>query len=532
MASIQETHAGVAGVTPHGQPRPLHRAADDDARTSRSKRATAVRPGSGPVRSITRGEAEGPATGPGSQGPEARKRQRNTEAEHEHPAHTNRVFVIGSDGKPLMPCTVQRARQLIDARRVKHRDYRPFTIHLKDRRRDDGQTPVQPTEVRCTPGARRTGIAVVIQLEHEDRVVYQEEVEHRTDIGRRLQERKGHRRRRRGTKWCRPPRFDNRRRGPEWVAPTIESIVSNQTHRLNRLAQRSGAGGAVVQTAKFDTQKILDPAIQGTEYQQGPLYRQHVRAYIAEQWKHRCAYCGKGNWEDATRFNLDHVSPRAHGGPDNVRNLVWACRPCNQKKADRPVAEFLQEHPERLTRVLGNKRVPLAAAGQHAAICKTLLQRLRAAGLATAETTGADTAYARREAGLEKSHANDAACCRSSGRIGQPRKAARLNATGHGRRKQIKGLPIGPYLAWRHRKPTEHRKEPCPGHAHHPNIVHGVRTGDTARVRKNGRWVQGRAQVAAATGRVRVQTQGKTASTSKPDRIERVAPRYGYRQAN
>ena len=276
MASIQETHAGVAGVTPHGQPRPLHRAADDDARTSRSKRATAVRPGSGPVRSITRGEAEGPATGPGSQGPEARKRQRNTEAEHEHPAHTNRVFVIGSDGQPLMPCTVQRARQLIDARRVKHRDYRPFTIHLKDRRRDDGQTPVQPTEVRCTPGARRTGIAVVIQLEHEDRVVYQEEVEHRTDIGRRLQERKGHRRRRRGTKWCRPPRFDNRRRGPEWVAPTIESIVSNQTHRLNRLAQRSGAGGAVAQTAKFDTQKILDPAIQGTEYQQGPLYQEHV----------------------------------------------------------------------------------------------------------------------------------------------------------------------------------------------------------------------------------------------------------------
>ena len=462
MASIQETHAGVAGVTPHGQPRPLHRAADDDARTSRSKRATAVRPGSGPVRSITRGEAEGPATGPGSQGPEARKRQRNTEAEHEHPAHTNRVFVIGSDGQPLMPCTVQRARQLIDARRVKHRDYRPFTIHLKDRRRDDGQTPVQPTEVRCTPGARRTGIAVVIQLEHEDRVVYQEEVEHRTDIGRRLQERKGHRRRRRGTKWCRPPRFDNRRRGPEWVAPTIESIVSNQTHRLNRLAQRSGAGGAVVQTAKFDTQKILDPAIQGTEYQQGPLYRQHVRAYIAEQWKHRCAYCGKGDWEDATRFNLDHVSPRAHGGPDNVRNLVWACRPCNQKKGDRPVAEFLQEHPERLTRVLGNKRVPLAAAGQHAAICKTLFQRLRAAGLATAETTGADTAYARREAGLEKSHANDAACCRSSGRIGQPRKAARLNATGHGRRKQIKGLPIGPYLAWRHRKPTERKERAVP----------------------------------------------------------------------
>ena len=171
-------------------------------------------------------------------------------------------------------------------------------------------------------------------------------------------------------------------------------------------------------------------------------------------------------------------------------------------------------------------------AGQHAAICKTLLQRLRAAGLATAETTGADTACARREGGLDKSHANDAACCRSSGRIGQPRRAARLKATGHGRRKQIKGLPIGPYLAWRHRKPAERRKQPCPGHAQHPNIVHGVRTGYTARIRKNGRWVQGPAQVAATTRRVTVQTRGKTASTSKPNRVERVAPGYGYRQAN
>ena len=242
------------------------------------------------------------------EGPRHDQRQRNTEAEHEHPARTNRVFVIGSGGQPLMPCSVQRARQLIDAGRVKRRDYRPFTIHLKDHRRDDGQTPVQPTEVRCTPGARRTGIAVVIQLEHEDQVVYQEEVEHGTDMGRRLQEHKGHRRRHRGTKWCRPPRFKNRTRAPEWVAPTIESIVSNQKHRLNRLAQRSGAGSAVVQTAKFDTQKVLDPAVQGTEYQQGPLYRQHVRAYIAKQWKHRCAYCGNGDWEDATRFNLDHAA--------------------------------------------------------------------------------------------------------------------------------------------------------------------------------------------------------------------------------
>ena len=41
MAPIQETHSGVAGVTPHGQPRTLHGAADDGLRvTARTTPAT------------------------------------------------------------------------------------------------------------------------------------------------------------------------------------------------------------------------------------------------------------------------------------------------------------------------------------------------------------------------------------------------------------------------------------------------------------------------------------------------------------
>ena len=525
MASTEETDAGVARVTPHGQLRPLHRTADDDARTGTPGQATAVRPGSGPVRSITRGKAEGPATDPGSKRPEARKRQTR-----QHPA--NRVFVIGADGQPLMPCTVQRARRLIKAGRVRKRDYRPFTIHLEDRSRDDGRTQVQATEVRCTPGARRTGIAAVILLDGEDRIVYQEEIEHRTDISKRLNERKAHRRRRRGKKWYRPARFDNRTRGPKWVPPTIESIVSNQTHRLVRLAKRVGTVRTVVQTAKFDTRKILNPGIQDKEYQQGALYQSHARAYVAQQWKHRCAYCGKGDWEDATRFKLDHTVPRAHGSSDNVRNLVWSCRPCSKKKAEQAVAECLEENPEQLSKVLGQRPIPMASAEQHAAICETLLRRVEAAGLETSRTTGADTAVARREAGLEKSHANDAACCRSSGAVKRPRRVSRLKASGHGRRKQIRRLPIGPYLAWRHLAPAERKRRKCPLHAHHPNRAHGVRTGDTVEVWSKRRWVRGRAEVEASTERVIVRSAEGRASSSKAERIRRVAPRFGYRETN
>ncbi|MCY4638040.1 MAG: RNA-guided endonuclease IscB [Acidobacteria bacterium] len=524
MASIHETHARVARLTPHGQLRPLHPAADDGAGT-RSRQTTAAGPDPGPARSITRGKAEDPETGPGSPRPAARKRPHP-------PARKNRVFVIGSDGTPLMPCTVRRARQLINAGRVSKRDYRPFTIHLKDRSATDGATRVQPTEVRCAPGSRRTGIAVVATLDGEDRVLYQEEIEHRTDITRRLAERKAHRRRRRGTKWFRKRRFDNRRRAAGWLPPSIQSVVANQEHRIERLAQRGGAQTATIQTAKFDTHKILNPQVEGTAYQHGPLYRRHLREYIAAQWRHRCAYCGKGDWEDATRFNLDHVKPRTAGGPDNVHNLVWSCRPCNQRKGEQPVHEFLRENPERLTRVLRQRPVPLAAAGQQAAIYQALVRTLRSRKHQVEETTGADTAHARSESEIEKSHANDAACCASKSPIGNLRSPAKLKAVGHGRRKQIKGLPTGPYLGWRHEKPAVRRRTSCPGHARSPNHVHGIRSGDAVRIRTRKGWKKGTAQVAAGEQRVRVRTADGNSSTSRASWIQRVAPRNGYRESN
>ncbi len=56
-----------------------------------------------------------------------------------------------------------------------------------------------------------------------------------------------------------------------------------------------------------------------------------------------CHYCGKKNLlvEDQSRrrrrlATLDHVNPRANGGAEYDKdNLVVACAPCNEKKADK-----------------------------------------------------------------------------------------------------------------------------------------------------------------------------------------------------
>jgi 5-methylcytosine-specific restriction endonuclease McrA len=50
---------------------------------------------------------------------------------------------------------------------------------------------------------------------------------------------------------------------------------------------------------------------------------------------HLCQYCGKTE----SMLTVDHVVPKAKGGPDTWENLVAACVSCNNKKGDRTLHE-------------------------------------------------------------------------------------------------------------------------------------------------------------------------------------------------
>ncbi len=71
-----------------------------------------------------------------------------------------------------------------------------------------------------------------------------------------------------------------------------------------------------------------------------PPHRQRVRFcrknVIVGRDLGRCQYCGDHfKTEDLT---LDHVTPRSHGGQTTWENVVAACIPCNQRKANRTPA--------------------------------------------------------------------------------------------------------------------------------------------------------------------------------------------------
>jgi 5-methylcytosine-specific restriction endonuclease McrA len=48
-----------------------------------------------------------------------------------------------------------------------------------------------------------------------------------------------------------------------------------------------------------------------------------------------CFYCGIGfGPEGSSQRTVDHRVPRAAGGTDGLINVVFACRACNERKAD------------------------------------------------------------------------------------------------------------------------------------------------------------------------------------------------------
>lgn len=54
-----------------------------------------------------------------------------------------------------------------------------------------------------------------------------------------------------------------------------------------------------------------------------------------------CFYCGVAFAETgAHQRTVDHRLPRSRAGSDRLVNLVFACRACNQRKADMQEAEF------------------------------------------------------------------------------------------------------------------------------------------------------------------------------------------------
>ena len=142
-------------------------------------------------------------------------------------------------------------------------------------------------------------------------------------------------RRQRKTRY-RQPRFLNRRRPDDWLAPSLAHRVETTLTWVNRLRRFCPITAISMELVRFDTQLMQDAEVGGVAYQQGTLSGYEVRQYLLEKWGRRCAYCGAKD----TPLQVEHIVPKARGGSDRVSNLALACEPCNIRKGTQTAEEF------------------------------------------------------------------------------------------------------------------------------------------------------------------------------------------------
>ena len=157
--------------------------------------------------------------------------------------------------------------------------------------------------------------------------LYSSEIELRNDIVNLLSTRRQNRRTRRNRLRYRKPRFNNRvsRKKKGWLAPSIEHKIQTHIKVVGDVYKILPIDKIIVETASFDIQKIKNPDISSTEYQQGEqMGFWNVREYVLFRDNHTCQSC-KGKSKDKI-LNVHHIESRKTGG-DSPSNLIHYVKP-------------------------------------------------------------------------------------------------------------------------------------------------------------------------------------------------------------
>lgn len=233
------------------------------------------------------------------------------------------VYVLNINKEPLMPCTEAKARKLLKQDKAEIIKYTPFTIQLLF----ECENKTQEITLGVDAGSRVIGLSATTK----DKELYSSEVELRNDIVNLISTRRQNRRTRRSRLRYRKPRFNNRvsRKKKGWLAPSVEHKIQTHIKVIDDVYKILPIDKIIVETASFDIQKIKNPDISGTEYQQGEqMGFWNVREYVLFRDNHTCQSC-KGKSKDKI-LNVHHIESRKTGG-DSPNNLVTLCETCHNK---------------------------------------------------------------------------------------------------------------------------------------------------------------------------------------------------------
>ena len=241
------------------------------------------------------------------------------------------VYVLKQNGQPFMPTArFGKIRRLLKAKKAKVVRREPFTIKLLYEPETD---VVQECYCGVDTGSRHISVAVV----SNDKVLYQSQTELRSDIKRKMDARRMHRRNRRSRKTrYRKPRFLNRGNSTksDRLPPSVKHKVQAHIDEIEfckKILPISNSN-LIIEVSQFDTALMKDPSLISEKakhwgYQQGFNYGYSSRREaILHRDNYTCQCCGKKN----CRLEVHHVKFRSNGGTDDEENLITLCEDCHK----------------------------------------------------------------------------------------------------------------------------------------------------------------------------------------------------------
>ena len=231
------------------------------------------------------------------------------------------VYVISQNGQPLMPTENHaKVRILLKNKKAKVIKRCPFTIQLAY----DSTNYTQDITLGVDSGSKHIGLSATTR----SKVLFESDVELRNDIVDLLSSRRELRRSRRNRKTrYRKPRFNNRKRGKGWLAPSIKQKINSHITMIAKVHKILPISNIIVEVASFDIQKIKKPTISGADYQHGEqLGFWNVREYVLFRDGHKCQCC-RGKSKDKI-LNVHHIESRKTGG-NAPNNLITLCETCH-----------------------------------------------------------------------------------------------------------------------------------------------------------------------------------------------------------
>jgi len=298
-------------------------------------------------------------------------------------------------GEALMPTRPAKARKLLKEKKAIVIQKVPFTIQLTYQPKTNILTKIS---LGIDDGAKQSGIAAVCHFKERKVVVIEATLSLRCDTKNHIDNRRARRRLRRSCLRHRQPR---RRRKDKtgWIPPSVKVRKDNIIRLVKSLSELLPITSIVWEKGQFDTHKLVNPFVSGTDYQKGFDFGfDNRKAAVLFRDSYICIYCGVNCIQAGRIATVDHVIPKARGGTDTFLNLVTACYECNAKKGKLTAEEFGFPH------VVGKT----FAYPAHLQCGKSYLERELKKIALVESVFGYETKVWRVSLRLEKSHINDA----------------------------------------------------------------------------------------------------------------------------